>query len=179
MQKGRTRHHALLNMRTALAPLVCALVAGTAAPSHAEAQDPHALYESRCAACHEPHARDFAKKALDFQNGAVVMRSSGAPLALFLEQHPRGLAPADAAVLIKHFSATLETGFLYQEKCIVCHERASTLARLKLFERDGVIEGRYTYRDISEFLRNHGRLTPMEVETILKMFHRQLAPSKH
>ena len=77
---------------------------------------------------------------------------------------------------MKQFAGMLETGFLYQEKCVACHERASTLARLRLFERDGVIEGRYTYRDISEFLRNHGRLTPMEVDTIMKMFHRQMKP---
>ncbi len=158
----------------------CAFLAS--APAYAQtsqAPDPHVIYETRCASCHEPHARDFAKKALELQNGAVVMKSSGAPLALFLEHHPRGLPPADAAALLKQFSAMLQTGFLYQEKCVACHERASTLARLRLFEREGVIEGRYTHRDISEFLRNHGRLTSMEVDTIMKMFHRQLAPNAH
>lgn len=138
--------------------------------------DPHALYESRCAACHPPHAGDFAKAALALYNGQVVMRSSGAPLELFLDQHPRGLPRAEAEALLRQFRGMLETGFLYQEKCVACHDRAATLARLRLFERDGVIQGRYTYRDISEFLRNHGRLTPMEVETIMRMFHRQPVP---
>lgn len=142
-----------------------------------EAADPHAIYESRCAQCHQPHAREFAKAALTLQDGIVTMRSSGAPLELFLDQHPRGLPRADAQALVTQFKAMLETGFLYQDKCVTCHDRASTLARLRLFERDGVIQGRYTYRDISTFLRNHGRLTAEEVDIIMKMFHRQSIPS--
>lgn len=169
-----TRRRATIATAATLAVLLPLL------PSCAAAQttsDPHAIYEQRCAQCHEPHARELARQSLQLDNGRVVIRSSSAPLELFLQRHPRGLAPEDAAALLKHFSAMLKTGFLYQDKCVTCHERASTLARLRLFERDGVIQGRYTYRDISEFLRNHGRLTPMEVETIMKMFHRQLAPT--
>lgn len=155
-----------------------ALIAVTlpASAQYAAPIDPHAIYESRCAACHQPHAGEFAKAALALQNGMIVMRSSGAPLELFLDQHPRGLPRAEAQALVNQFRAMLESGFLYQDKCVACHDRAATLARLRLFERDGVIEGRYTYRDISEFLRQHGRLTPMEVDTIMKMFHRQPVP---
>ncbi|MCB1504038.1 MAG: hypothetical protein KDJ47_03590 [Hyphomicrobiaceae bacterium] len=147
-------------------------------PVAAQAPDPHAIYESRCSACHQPHASDLAKSSLTMRDGMVVLKSSDAPFELFLAKHPRGLSQADRDVLLKQFKGMLETGYLYQDKCIACHDRASTLARLRLFERDGVIEGRYTYRDISTFLRDHGRLTPMEVDTIMKMFHRQLQPGE-
>lgn len=142
-----------------------------------DASDPHAIYESRCARCHQPHASDLARASLTLHNGVVVMRSSGAPLELFLDQHPRGLPRTEANMLLRQFGAMLETGFLYQDKCVACHDRASTLARLRLFERNGVLEGRYTHRDISEFLRNHGRLNAQEVDIIMGMFHRQLSPS--
>ena len=158
-----------------------AMVAGLFAflPGRVEAQaiDPHEVYERRCAQCHAPHAHGLAKAALTLKNGVVVLKASEAPLDLFLDRHPRGLPRAEAAALVRQFGAMLETGFLYQEKCIGCHDRASTLARLRLFERDGVLEGRYTYRDITEFLRNHGRLSPEEVDIILSMFRRQLAPA--
>lgn len=148
-------------------------------PVSASAQvplDPHEVYERRCAQCHEPHAHGLAKASLALKNGVVVLKASEAPLELFLDQHPRGLPRAEANAIVKQFGAMLETGFIYQDKCIGCHDRASTLARLRLFEREGVLEGRYTYRDITEFLRNHGRLSPEEVDIILSMFRRQLAP---
>jgi hypothetical protein len=171
------RHPATPVRRAGPAVLLALLAAFSPTSTAAQTIDPHALYESRCAACHQPHARDLAQSALALQNGTIVMKSSSAPLRLFLERHPRGLPPAEADALDRHFSAMLQTGFLYEKKCVACHERASTLARLRLFERDGVLEGRYTHRDITTFLRNHGRLTPMEVETIMNMFHRQLAPA--
>ena len=148
----------------------------TASEAAASESDPHAIYEQRCALCHQPHAREFARQSLALESGNVIMRSSSAPLDLFLKRHPKGLPDSEARVLLGHFSQMLGSGFIYQDKCVGCHERASTMARLRLFERDGVIKGRYTYRDISEFLRQHGRLTPMEVQTIMNMFKRQLAP---
>lgn len=170
---GRKQARALL-VRIASVIATAVIATAFATPSFAQVTDPHALYEQRCAACHQPHARDLVKETLTVREGRVVLKSSGAPLADFLNRHPRGLSPGDAQTLMTQFEAMLQTGFLFQEKCIVCHERASELARLRLIERNGALMGRYTNRDIAAFMPHHGRLTSPEVETIMAMLHRQV-----
>ena len=90
-----------------------------------------------------------------------------------------GLSDGEIDALVKHFGAMLKTGWLYERKCIVCHERAVDLARLHLIEREGRLEGRYTGRDIASFLTDHGRLAPAEIATVLAMLRRQLRTEEH
>lgn len=157
---------------------ICTTTVLFAMPAIAQGVDPHQLYEQRCASCHQPHARELVKETLDFRDGRVVLKGSDTPLADFLARHPRqALDKVQADMLVKQFEAMLKTGFLFQQKCIVCHERASDLARLGLLERDGAIVGRYSGRDLATFLQGHGRLTPPEVDTIMAMLRRQLSPS--
>lgn len=169
-KRSQTRH---LGMVT-LAVAILALTAGTGGPLRAAEIDPHALYETRCASCHEAHARDLAKATLELKDNVAHLKGGG-PLAEFLTRHPRRpLAADEAAALATHLAAMLQTGFIYQEKCTGCHDRAVVLARRELIERDGVLVGRYTGRNIEEFLANHGRLTADEAATVLSMLHRQL-----
>lgn len=143
----------------------------------AQAPDPHAIYETRCAGCHDPHARGLAQKTLELKGSQLLLKGTGQRLADFLTKHPRRpLSNEDAAALERQLMAMLQSGFLFQEKCIACHERASVLARLRLIERDGALTGRYTGRDIATFMQGHGRLDDSEVEVILAMLKRQLAP---
>ncbi len=149
-----------------------------AIPAMAQDIDPHQLYEQRCAACHPPHARELVKDTLTMRQGNLILKSDGTGFIDFLASHPRRpLDKPQAEALTKQFEAMLKTGFLFEQKCIVCHERAIDLARLNLLERDGTIIARYTGRDIATFLQTHGRLTPREVDTIIAMLHRQLSQS--
>lgn len=148
-------------------------------PAFAQSVDPHQLYEQRCATCHQPHARELVQETLVLRDGNVVLKKSGTLLADFLKRHPhRALEKPQADVLVKQFEAMLETGFVYQQKCGVCHDRAVDLARLRLQERNGTIIGRYTGSNITAFLRTHGRLTPSEVDTMVAMLDRQLSASR-
>jgi predicted CXXCH cytochrome family protein len=138
--------------------------------------DPHALYERSCAGCHKPHGSELAKTSLKEREGALVGARSGRPLPVILERHHGVvLTPAEVKALVDHFSAILPTGWLYQEKCLGCHERAVDLARTRLAERDGALIGRYTGRDIARFLDGHGRLDAAQAGIILSMLRRQLA----
>ncbi len=169
----RTPRRTLTSWLGAIA--IFATAALVAAPVIAQDKDPHQLYERRCATCHQPHARELVKETLDIRDGHVVLKRSGIPLADFLARHPRqALDKSEMDMLVKQFEAMLKTGFLFQQKCILCHERASDLARLGLLERDGAIVGRYSGRDLANFLQGHGRLTPPEVDTIMAMLRRQL-----
>ena len=69
----------------------------------------------------------------------------------------------------------LSTGWIFRDKCTLCHRNAVRLARIWLIVRDGRLVGRYTGRDIEAFLHNHGRLSDEEVGIVIKMLKRQLA----
>lgn len=160
-----------------IAVVVLALIVLVAVRLHsaAAASDPHALYEQKCARCHAPHAGALAQKSVKRVDGVAVGAKSGLPLTRLLASHMGvALGPEDIATLAAHFDQMLTTGFLFQEKCIVCHDRASELARLSLVEADGRLVGRYSGRDIAEFLTGHGRLTEAEATTMLATLRRQL-----
>lgn len=167
--------HALLHL---LAVLLLALVLLVAVRLHSAAAapiDPHALYERACTRCHPGHAVELVRKSIRRVDGEVVGAHRGTPISRLLAAHMGvELGPQEIALLTRHFEQMLSTGFVFQEKCIVCHDRASELARLHLVEREGRLVGRYSGRDIASFLTGHGRLTPPELETITTMLHRQL-----
>ncbi len=137
--------------------------------------DPHALYEARCSGCHAPHGGDFAKQSLKAVDGVVIGARSGRPLGQILPSH-RGTTqtPDEVKALVDHFGAILPTGWLYQDKCLGCHDRAVVLARSHLIVRDDALVGRYSGRDIAAFMSGHGRLDPRQRDIILAMLRRQL-----
>lgn len=154
--------------------LLWLVVAGSPA-LHAETLDPHALYERLCAGCHAAHAGDFVPDSLVRLGDRIVGRENGKELRAFLAAGHGRLAPGDVDAMVAHLTFILETGGLFREKCLICHDRAVVLARRELVLRDGRLIGRYTGRDIAAFLENHGRLDGAEVATIVRMLERQLA----
>lgn len=162
------KHVGLLSIASAIA-LGCL-------PVQAQSIDPHALYESRCTRCHEPHASDFARAHLMKDGGAVVGTETGQELSSLLDGHRRtNLTTAEIGALVDHFGAMMETGWIFQEKCTLCHGAAVRLARTWLIMRGDTLLGRYSGRDIEVFLGNHGRLTAPEVQIVTKMLKRHLS----
>lgn len=149
---------------TAALSALAILIAPAALASEA---DPHRLYESKCASCHFPHAGEFVWLELDTGQEPLVGRNSGRSVAALLEGGHGRLTPADAAILVAHFQAIRASGQLFRTKCRMCHDTASELVRRALILRDGILTGRYTGRDIAQFLTVHGRLTPAEAEQML------------
>lgn len=162
-----------------VAVIILALIVLIAVRLHSAAAatiDPHALYEAACSKCHSPHAVDLVRSSMRKIDGDVVANEADVPIAKLLARHGGTRLTADEIMaLTRHFEQMLSTGFLFQEKCIVCHDRASEFARLSLVIRDGKLVGRYSGRDIAAFLTEHGRLTPAEAETMTATLARQLA----
>ncbi|KUO58465.1 MAG: hypothetical protein APF80_01540 [Alphaproteobacteria bacterium BRH_c36] len=140
----------------------------------AQAPDPHQIFEQRCGGCHSPHAGDFARNYLVRSQGKMLTRKSSRELRGFLNSGHGKLSPVEIDVLVVHFENILNSGGLFQDKCRVCHDRAVELARHQLILREGTLTGRYTGRDIAEFLQNHGRLQQDEVERMIAVLKRQL-----
>lgn len=136
--------------------------------------DPHTIYEDKCARCHEDHGGDFVRNNLEFKDGQAVGRKSGTEIRAFLDQGHGKLSPPELDLLTDHLISILQTGQIYQDKCLICHDRAVELARARLIVKDGVLSGRYSDRVIEEFLASHGRLDNEEQATVLMMLERQL-----
>lgn len=134
--------------------------------------DFHTVFEERCLSCHG-HAGPFVRERLTLEDGTLY-RSNGQPLAPFLEHHAGGLSAKELRLFLDVFAAQIESGGLYKDRCEICHDRARELARLELVLRDGRLVGRYTGRDIGEFLTWHGRLTEEEADRMTKALKRIL-----
>lgn len=136
--------------------------------------DPHTIYEDKCARCHETHGGDFVRNNLELRDGQVVGRKAGTEIGAFLERGHGRLSPPELDLLAAHLISIRLTGQIYQDKCLICHDRAVDLARTRLIVKDGVLSGRYSGRVIGDFLVSHGRLDDEEQATIHTMLERQL-----
>jgi|GEM_PF-529747 len=154
------------------AAFACVLVA----QSHAEtpAVDPHRLFEERCTRCHG-HAGEFARAQLQLVGTSVAGTKVRSDLSTFLRRHQGGVTAPEAAALIDAFRRQIQGGGLFQERCGICHKRAYELARLHLILDEGKLMGRYSGRDMAEFLPIHGARTTEEAEQLFDMllWHRQ------
>ncbi len=114
----------------------------------ASATDLHALWHERCQACHG-HSAPFARErpSLDEQR-----------LSVFLRRHRGGLPDDLAAGVAAMLAATAATPDRFMQECRICHGRAAEFAREHLAVRDGTLVGRYSGRDVAEFLGGHARL---------------------
>ena len=153
-----------------------ALIAFLAGPciAYAQSLDPHRLYEERCAKCHAPHAGDFVHDSLVHSDGKVVGRKTSKELRSFLTEGHGKLEAVEIDAIVKHLTSIQKSGRLFHNKCLICHDRAVALARSQLVIRNGRLQGRYSGRDIMEFLYNHGRLEDKEVTTMIQVLKRQL-----
>ncbi|WP_271947312.1 hypothetical protein [Ruegeria faecimaris] len=145
-----------------------------AVPSTAQRANPHLIYEENCASCHLPHAGDFVSEKLIVSESGIVGKASGRPVIDYLKAGHGELSDEEINVLIEQFEFIQESGRLFQEKCIICHDNAAEFARQKLILRDDIVTGRYTDRDVAEFLLQHGRLDASEAQKMVEVLMRQL-----
>jgi hypothetical protein len=153
---------------------VLAVLTGGLASAFAQTVDSHRLYEQRCAGCHAPHAGDFVRDNLVLSDDMLVGRKSGRDLQVVLESGHGKLTPNEIESIVTLMTNIQQSGRLFQEKCTICHDRAVNLARSELILKDGKLIGRYSKRDIEQFLYTHGRLSPDEVTKMVDVLKRQL-----
>ncbi len=140
----------------------------------AQGIDPHELYEQRCADCHVAHAGMFAHKSLVASEAGVFGLNSGRELRSFLAAGHGKLSAKEIDAVTEHLQSILRSGRLFHDKCRICHDRAVILARRELIIKDGELFGRYSGRNITEFLMGHGRLKGAEVSKMVDVLKRQL-----
>ncbi|HEY0835626.1 MAG TPA: hypothetical protein VGE72_17115 [Azospirillum sp.] len=142
-------------MRTRILALL--LLAAPMPGAPAAAADLHRLWDDRCAECHGD-AGDFARRTLTVTGGRLLGRRPERDLRAFLLRHQGGLPAEEADRVYGMLLAQAGMPPLFQERCGICHVKASDLVRDRLILRDGVLVGRYTGRPVAAFLENHGRV---------------------
>lgn len=70
----------------------------------------------------------------------------------------------------------VQAGGKFKSRCAICHVRARELARLSLLRDGDVLRGRYSGRDMTEFLAGHGRIETAEIDFFIELLMR-LAPT--
>jgi hypothetical protein len=150
-----------------------AMLASLTFAGAARAEDPHALFEDRCGRCHG-HAGPFVAEAVVLQDSQAVTKADAEPLADFLRGHRGRLTTGEVTALTAHMTRIAERSGLFRGKCRDCHESARDLAHDKLVLRDGRVVGRYSDRDMADFLPGHGRATSEDVQSLLAMLREQL-----
>jgi len=146
---------------------VLAMLLTTALAQAQPASDPHLLFEGKCLTCHG-HAGPFARDHLLLGDTGLTT-SKGIPLRDFLSRHMSGLPDKDIAALHTLFRQNLTSGALFERNCRFCHDRARNFARLNLILRDDRLVGRYSGRDVAQFLPGHGRLGPADARAMLEV----------
>ena len=142
--------------------------------AHAQQIDPHSVYEKNCSGCHAPHAGEFVSQSTKMTSGTLVGKESGKPVSDYLAAGHGGLSVVEAEVLMEHMFGIWKSGRVFQQKCKICHTNAKELARSTLILRDDMLLGRYSDRNIAQFLTNHGRIDPDEVQRMVEVLKRQL-----
>ena len=153
---------------------VLAFVAVRVPTALAQTIDPHRLYEQRCSGCHAPHGGGFVRDSLVFSDGKLLGRKSSRELRTFLEAGHGKLTADEIESLVTHLASIQQSGRLFQDKCAICHERAADFARSELVMKEGRLVGRYSDRDVEQFLAGHGRLQGDEVSKMVEVLKRQL-----
>jgi hypothetical protein len=137
--------------------------------------DVHTMFESRCGRCHE-HAGDLAREKLVIADGRLRGRTSGNDIRNFLPGHYGNPDQMETAALYELLLWQVKAGGKFKTRCAICHVRARELGRLKLVLDGPVLRGRYSGRDMSEFLVTHGRIQAAEVDFFLQLLKR-MAPT--
>ncbi|WP_095588438.1 hypothetical protein [Actibacterium ureilyticum] len=140
----------------------------------ARAADFHQQFEARCMGCHG-HSGPFVSQTLHIVDDRIV-GPGGRPVAAFLTTHAGGLDPATLDLFLLNFRHQIDSGSLFRQKCLTCHDRAYEFTRLNLAIRDDRLVGRYSGRDVERFLQDHGRLNPTEQQVMLDTLRAFLAP---
>lgn len=145
-------------------------IAAGSARAQDTSPDRHRTFQEHCARCHQ-HAGTVGEQ-LEIADGVLRGKISERDIRAFLAAHHPPPRPGQIEALYRLLRRHAEAAGQFRERCAICHDHARELARLELIVVDGRLRGRYTGRDIGEFLANHGRLDAAGVEFFVDLLSR-------
>ncbi len=143
-------------------------------PSEASQLRP-GLFQDKCGGCHE-RAGALVREQTVVTGGALTGARSGQDLREFLRGHFGRPSAEEIEAIYAALLRIAQGKGRFHVRCGICHDSAEALARRALAVRDGMLLGRYTGRDIAEFLRGHGTESAQEAAFFEGVLRRQLPP---
>ena len=131
------------------------------------------LFQEKCGRCHD-RAGPLVRERLTLADDTLVSRESGRDLRVILPKHFGRRGADEVAAIYRELLRVARGRGWFEVRCGVCHESAEDLARDALILRDGALVGRYTGRDITDFLRRHGTGSAEEAAFFEGVLRRQV-----
>lgn len=141
--------------------LLAALALLAPFPATAQSDERPGLFARQCGGCHDT-VRDLLRDHADLVEGVLVGRESGQKLWIYLRRHFRERSREDIAIVHAELLRVAQGGGRFRTRCAICHESAGALARDSLILRDGQLRGRYSGRNIADYLQSHARIADAE-----------------
>lgn len=159
------------------------MAAGFMMLSNALALDASALFEERCSKCHQS-AEKLAEMTLIIDHGVLRSSATGKDMRAYLPHHRGHPNPEETlslydlmfSKLISCPNVRTQDGGGFETRCAICHPSALDLAKQKLIRVDGTVRGRYSGRELSEFLDTHARICTDDGDYFIHLLG-DLAPS--
>ena len=131
------------------------------------------VFQDKCGRCHD-RAGPLVRERLTLTDDGLVSKATGRDLRAILPKHFGRRGEDEVAAIYRELLRVARGRGWFEVRCGVCHESAEDLARHALILRDGALAGRYTGRDIADFLRRHGTDSAEEAAFFEGVLRRQV-----
>jgi hypothetical protein len=138
-------------------------------PLKTEGRNAEAIWDSRCEECHGDNNR-FARKYLWNIGGELQAQHHVDNLSLFMRQHyiPKHEIEAIRKMLLEQANSPLR----FKDECGVCHGEVTEFVKKSIWVRGNEITALVSGKDVKEFLPDHQKLQPKDVNFFLRLFAR-------
>jgi hypothetical protein len=113
------------------------------------------LFQEKCGRCHD-RAGVLVRERLDLVDETLKGRASGRDLREILPRHFGRRPNQEVEAITQALMRLARKQGRFQVRCGICHASAEEVVRHRLIIVEGELRGRYTGRDIGEFLTRHG-----------------------
>lgn len=141
--------------------IAAAMLLAAAPPRAAEPSVETGLFQEHCGRCHS-RAGVLLRESLEVVDGTLRTKKSGKELQAFVAGHFGRRSQQDIEAITAALLRISRREGRFQQRCGICHSSAEDLARHELMLTGGELRGRYSGRDIGEFLQRHGTSSPEE-----------------
>ncbi len=139
----------------------------------AEAPPRPGLFQAKCGACHD-RAGPLVRERLSLTATGALVTSDDLDLRAFMRGHFGAPEESEIDAIYGALRRIAQGRGRFEVRCGICHASAEALAQKTLILRGGRLFGRYSGRDIADFLLRHGTDSAEETDFFTSVLRRQL-----
>ena len=139
----------------------------------AEASSHLGLFQTKCGACHA-QAGPLVRDRLSLTATGTLVTSDDLDLRAFMRGHFGAPEESEIEAIYDALRRIAQGRGRFEVRCGICHASAEALAQKTLVLRGGTLFGRYSGREIADFLARHGTDNAGEAKFFTSVLRRQL-----